>query len=173
LGFNRQKYFSSCKIEIMLWADLKGADDKYIYYNFDKKDDDPDFRVYKIPIEAAIRIKDDIYQNYLRVLEHLASKHKKKLSASSPEKEIEQKVLKELLLSAISDQKEHEELLEGMKTENSNNDDYPLAKCSEDTGFDIKILKKWARAVDRKGQAVLYGPPGLAKHIWQSIWQSI
>lgn len=54
------------------------------------------------------------------------------------------------------------------------NPEYSLEKCSEDAGYSVSVLEQWARALDRKQQAVFYGPPGtgktflakkLAKHI--------
>ena len=36
----------------------------------------------------------------------------------------------------------------------------PLADIAEETGFDEADLARWLRAIERKGQAVLYGPPG-------------
>ena len=170
LAFEKPTDDMSCKMEIMLWANQKGAEDKYLYFNFDKRDEDPDFRVYKVPIESALLTKDDIYRNYSKVLANLVLTHKEKLSASNPDREIEQKVLRELFINVISDQKEREDILLGIKNDNLNADVYPLVQCSDDTGFDIKILEKWARAINRKGQAILYGPPGtgkthMAKHL--------
>jgi len=40
---------------------------------------------------------------------------------------------------------------------------YSSDQLSEDTGFDKESLDKWAKAIDRKGQAILYGPPGTGK----------
>lgn len=163
LAFKKPTHDMPCKMEIMLWADTKGADDRYLYFNFDKDEGDPDFRVYKMSMESAYLAKEDIYQNYFKVLANLPVKHKDTLSATNPEKEIEQKVLRELLIGAIYDPKEHADLLIGIKNEDPSADEYLLNQCSEDTGFDIKILEKWARAINRKGQAILYGPPGTGK----------
>jgi len=41
--------------------------------------------------------------------------------------------------------------------------EYPLAKCANDTGFDLDELKRWVRAIERKKQAIIYGPPGTGK----------
>ena len=40
---------------------------------------------------------------------------------------------------------------------------YTLAECSEETGIDESTLKRWLRAIERKGQAVFFGPPGTGK----------
>ncbi len=43
------------------------------------------------------------------------------------------------------------------------NPEYGIAECSEDTGIDEETLRRWVRAIGRKGQAILYGPPGTGK----------
>ncbi|MBN1811907.1 MAG: AAA family ATPase [Anaerolineae bacterium] len=40
---------------------------------------------------------------------------------------------------------------------------YTLAECAHDTGFDEETLQRWVRAVERKGQAIFYEPPGTGK----------
>lgn len=40
---------------------------------------------------------------------------------------------------------------------------YTLDQFSIDTGLDKETLERWAKAIERKGQAVLYGPPGTGK----------
>lgn len=41
--------------------------------------------------------------------------------------------------------------------------DYSLIKCAEEAGFDEGTLSQWVRAIERKGQAILYGSPGTGK----------
>ena len=41
--------------------------------------------------------------------------------------------------------------------------DHPIAKIHERTGRDAKLLERWVSAIERKGQAVLVGPPGAGK----------
>jgi MoxR-like ATPase len=43
------------------------------------------------------------------------------------------------------------------------NASYPIELCAEETGIDIKLLERWKRAIERKGQAILFGPPGTGK----------
>ncbi len=43
------------------------------------------------------------------------------------------------------------------------NPPYPLADLAQDTHLDEATLSRWARAVERKGQAIFYGPPGTGK----------
>lgn len=38
-----------------------------------------------------------------------------------------------------------------------------LNDVAQATNFDVEMLKRWVRAIHRKGQAVLYGPPGTGK----------
>jgi|GEM_PF-1572286 len=40
---------------------------------------------------------------------------------------------------------------------------YLLAQCAAETGFPEDELAGWVRAIERKGQAILYGPPGTSK----------
>ena len=39
----------------------------------------------------------------------------------------------------------------------------PLARISERTGRDLATLERFVAAIERRGQAVLYGPPGVGK----------
>ncbi len=41
--------------------------------------------------------------------------------------------------------------------------DYPLSSVAADTGFDKEMLERWVRAINRKGQAIVFGPPGTGK----------
>jgi len=41
--------------------------------------------------------------------------------------------------------------------------DHPIAKIHERTGRDPALLARWVAAIERKGQAVLIGPPGAGK----------
>lgn len=43
------------------------------------------------------------------------------------------------------------------------NEPYPLETCAEETSFDLDTLEGWIRAVERKKQAVFFGPPGTGK----------
>lgn len=40
---------------------------------------------------------------------------------------------------------------------------YGLADCARDTGLDEERIERWLRAIKRKGQAILFGPPGTGK----------
>ena len=40
---------------------------------------------------------------------------------------------------------------------------YTLAQCADETGMDAAVLAGWLRAIDRKGQAIIVGPPGTGK----------
>ena len=41
--------------------------------------------------------------------------------------------------------------------------EYPLQQLAEDSEMDPALLQEWLAAIDRKKQAVLYGPPGAGK----------
>ena len=41
--------------------------------------------------------------------------------------------------------------------------EYPLEQCAEETGFSSEDLEQWVNAIERKGQAILFGPPGTGK----------
>lgn len=43
------------------------------------------------------------------------------------------------------------------------NEPYPLETCAEETSFDLDTLEGWIRAIERKKQAVFFGPPGTGK----------
>lgn len=40
---------------------------------------------------------------------------------------------------------------------------YTLEVCSKETGYSMKELSRWVRAIERKGQVIFYGPPGTGK----------
>jgi 5-methylcytosine-specific restriction protein B len=40
---------------------------------------------------------------------------------------------------------------------------YTIGKCAEETGFAETELEQWVRAINRKGQAIIYGSPGTGK----------
>jgi hypothetical protein len=54
-------------------------------------------------------------------------------------------------------------LTPGKEKEFTNQPEYSLATCVEETGLDLATLERWVRAIERKRQAVLYGPPGTGK----------
>jgi len=41
--------------------------------------------------------------------------------------------------------------------------EYTIEQLSSDTGIGEEKLRRWVRAIDRKGQAIFYGPPGTGK----------
>ena len=43
------------------------------------------------------------------------------------------------------------------------NPPYSIEECAQETGFAEKDLGEWARAIERKKQAIFYGPPGTGK----------
>lgn len=43
------------------------------------------------------------------------------------------------------------------------NHEYTLAHCAEESCFEEATLERWVRAINRKGQAILYGSPGTGK----------
>lgn len=47
--------------------------------------------------------------------------------------------------------------------EEEKNPEYTLAQLAEETGFAVETLEQWVLAVERKKQAVLFGPPGTGK----------
>lgn len=163
LGFYKTKTSNFCKMEIVLQADLKGADPNYICFNPDKPEDEPDLRFYRVPIETAILSKEDIIKNYDTALDNLGRKYRKPISCPIPEKENEQKALNEVFLSVIKDSEERDELFQGFKIEFPKNKEYTLSQCSEATSYDNDFLSKMIRAINRKGQIILYGPPGTGK----------
>jgi len=54
------------------------------------------------------------------------------------------------------------EYIEG-EIEKPVNPEYSLEECAADTCFEQAMLERWVRAIDRKKQAVIYGPPGTSK----------
>ncbi len=43
------------------------------------------------------------------------------------------------------------------------NPEHSLERVAERTGRDIEVLRRWVAAIERKGQAILVGPPGSGK----------
>lgn len=50
-----------------------------------------------------------------------------------------------------------------LETEKGINPPYSLAECAKDTGIEEEKLSQWMRAIERKGQAIFFGPPGTGK----------
>ena len=44
-----------------------------------------------------------------------------------------------------------------------NNPAYSVAECAKESGFSVKDIEQWVRAINRKGQAIFYGAPGTGK----------
>lgn len=47
--------------------------------------------------------------------------------------------------------------------EKSFSSSYSLAQCAKESGFNEEALASWVSAIKRKGQAIIYGPPGAGK----------
>jgi 5-methylcytosine-specific restriction protein B len=48
--------------------------------------------------------------------------------------------------------------------------EFPLERVAERTGRDPELVARWVAAIERKGQAILYGPPGCGKsHLAREI----
>ena len=165
LGFDNSDYFTSCRVKIMLRADLKSVDERYMHENIDQYTYEPDFRIYKIPIKTIMVFEENIRQNYRSVLDYISHNNEKSdVAKISNKKSIEKIAIDEIFLKAVSEQKERDELFQDFKNDNFPKiSEYPLNQCAQDTGFDLDMLERWARAIERKGQAVLYGPPGTGK----------
>ena len=43
------------------------------------------------------------------------------------------------------------------------NPEYSLEKCASETHFDLEELRRWVAAIERKKQAIIFGPPGTGK----------
>jgi 5-methylcytosine-specific restriction protein B len=41
--------------------------------------------------------------------------------------------------------------------------EFPIERVAENTGRDAATIARWVAAIERKGQAILYGPPGCGK----------
>ncbi len=57
------------------------------------------------------------------------------------------------------------ETIQAAQVENTNaaSQQYTLAKCASETGYPEEILSHWLSALQRKGQAIFYGPSGTGK----------
>jgi hypothetical protein len=56
------------------------------------------------------------------------------------------------------------EIIEYIGEENGGPEpEYGIEQLSRDTGIGEEKLRRWVRAIDRKGQAIFYGPPGTGK----------
>jgi len=170
LGFDNSDYYKSCRLELLLQANLKGIDEAYIYRNIDKYDYEPDIRVYKMPIEMLMPFEGDIRKNYETSLDYIRSKKDKPEILRKPDtkkgrEKLGKLALNDIFLRLISDLKEREELFQGLKGDSKklHPKEYSLEECSEDTKFDFDTLERWVRAIKRKGQAIIYGPPGTGK----------
>lgn len=166
LGFVKsQNPSESCNLEILLSPNNKGAEDKYVYFNFDKSTNEPDVRIYKMPLNIAMLSQEAILGNYEESLGKFGANYKNhQVKCSIRDEEVEQRVLREIFLNGFSNVKERDELFPILKEDLAlKAQEYTLAQCAEHTGFDLVILERWSRAIKRKGQIILYGPPGTGK----------
>ena len=165
LGFGRSKFHQSCMLEVLLQTSAGDLNSNHLYLNFDKYDTDPDVRLYKMPLEFAISQKENIIDNYENVLETFVAKHRDPISfKKNPDKEIDQRAVRDIFLDAVSDSNDRNGLLIGIDEDRfSKQLNYSLEQCSNDSGFDVDTLKRWTNAINRKGQIIIYGPPGTGK----------
>lgn len=165
LGFEKSKFNQSCMMEIILEASTDNFYTEYLYHKFDKYDKDPDVRIYKMPIDVAIFEKDKIIKNYKNVLENFVSTRKEPIPfRKNPEKEIDQRAIRDIFFQTLSDSKDQDELISGIQEDRfQRQPEYSIEQLSSDSGFDINRLRRWINAINRKGQLVFYGPPGTGK----------
>ena len=153
LGFSGSADQTSNRVSIALLANETILDKRFVSFNFAQKDDEPDIRIYTIPIEMIMASKDDILKSYDDTLNYIANKFKD--WKSSPWRNKHHSKIAE----AVFDQRKIlDELIFPPKPPI-----YTITQCAEDTGFDLATLEHWVRAIRRKRQAVLYGPPGTGK----------
>lgn len=165
MGFEKSKYNQSSMLEILLETSTDSFYTEYLYHRFDRYEKDPDVRLYKMPIDIAISLKDKIIKNYKNVLENFVSTRKEPVSfKKNPEKEIDQRATRDIFFQAVSDSKDSNELISGIEEDRfKKQPEYTIEQLSRDSGFQINTLRKWVDAVNRKGQIVFYGPPGTGK----------
>lgn len=166
IGFDKSKNYTSCQIEIPLLSSLEGADNKYIYKSPDRAEYDPDINIYKMPLKYAIANKQEMVNNYRVVLSYILTKNKKpEILKTSDRKGDEEIAIRDIFIEAVNNKKELDDLLKiFIKDEVIQKEpEYSIEQCADNTNFDLESLKRWVRAIDRKGQVILYGPPGTGK----------
>ncbi|MGC9307458.1 MAG: AAA family ATPase [Thermoplasmatota archaeon] len=133
---------------------------------------DSDARLTELPF-SVLPLNEELWEIFEQSLNYIAERFTD--WKSSPYRKYNQPEIVE----AIFDKNKRPELLTlGMKNQQSlypgddgeattsipyTNPKYPLTECSQNTGIPTSLLKKYIRAIERKKQAILYGPPGTSK----------
>jgi len=166
LGFDNSKYYTSCQVEIVLQKELDGKNDNYIYRNLDQYDNEPDIKIYKMPIN---KLKDNgtrLCKNYKNTIGYIRSTYPDPdipKPNNIKKRHLEVHIAHNyVIINDLANLKELDKLLQGFNGE-TKYPEYTLAKCAQDTNFKENILNKWIKVINKKGQVIIYGPPGTGK----------
>ncbi len=157
---------SSKRVTIPLIVDLVDLDDKYESFDFSQKDDEPNIREYRLPIELVKPFEHKLQSAYEATFNYLAKRfqsyslcpwrnryHQVEIAEAVFDLQKRRSLFVAGLKISVSEDEGDEEAIE----------EYPLSQLAAETGFDEADLARWLRAIERKGQAIIYGPPGTGK----------
>jgi 5-methylcytosine-specific restriction protein B len=161
-------------------------EEDFIEYSFKQSSDEPDIAGYGLPIEIVRNLDDELYAIYESALDSIAARfqnqqqcpwlryHQLAIAEAILDLEkrhllfenglvaqpIEDVIGDENLQSPISNLPIPQSPISNLQ---SPHPPYPLSQLIADTGYDEETLRRWVRAIERKGQAIFYGPPGTGK----------
>lgn len=169
LGFYGQE-LGSKKVFVPLFVEDANIGDEFIDFRFKvQRKNEKEICGYSLPMEMIRPLKGDIEEVFKATMSHISKRFES--YSKSPQIRKNNKTLCE----AIFDGKVREELFsEGLVVEQEEQDyleskeiilnpSYTLEDLSTSSGIEQIELERWIRAIKRKGQAILYGPPGIGK----------
>ncbi len=119
----------------------------------------PIIRVYELPIEVVKPLEGSLRKTYEETFAYIADRFRTWTATNF------RRFNQSEIAEAVFDPEKRGKLLsQGLGyVALTENEEYTLAQCAEETSFDEETLASWVRAIERKKQAIIYGPPGTGK----------
>lgn len=126
------------------------------FFVFAQNDSEPKVNFYRLPIDIAKPLDQDLTVLYNKSLDYIAKRFEN--WNGTPYKSSH---IRELADAVLFLEKRDQFLKDVYEEETLIN--YTIDALAGDIGLEKGLLEKWLQAIDRKGQAIIFGPPGTGK----------